>query len=228
MLFATNVYAKALHFASIKDLAEQEVGAIVLPEIYRRIGIEISITPYPAKRAQGLTANGKTDGEIMRIYSYGLETPSVVRIPTSYSTLDTTAYVQKNSGISIKNRDDLKKYRIVKVRGVKHTENITSGLKNVHNLESPEQMMTYLKAGRADVALTNSMNGRKALTKLQYMDEIIPAGPALNQEKLYNYLHIRHRFLVPKVDSVIKAMKASGELKRLNKDAIKTVLESVY
>lgn len=88
--------------------------------------------------------------------------------------------------------------------------------------------MVYLKAGRADVALTNSMNGLKALTRLQYEGEIIPAGPPLNQEELYHYLHRKNRYLVPQIDSIIKHMKKNGELNKMLENAKRTVLDSVY
>ncbi|TWX56179.1 hypothetical protein [Colwellia hornerae] len=35
------------NFASIELLIEQEVGRIVLPQIYKNIGIDITITPLP-------------------------------------------------------------------------------------------------------------------------------------------------------------------------------------
>ncbi len=69
-------------FVSIEKLVEQEVGRVIIPKIYSKLGIEITITPMPGKRAQQMANSGIKDGEIMRIYSYGNETPNTIRVRT--------------------------------------------------------------------------------------------------------------------------------------------------
>jgi hypothetical protein len=54
-------------------LIEQDVGRIIIPEIYNNLGMTVTIKPVPGKRAQQLATSGKKDGEIMRIFTYGLE-----------------------------------------------------------------------------------------------------------------------------------------------------------
>jgi hypothetical protein len=55
-------------------------GRIILPQIFEKIGIKITITPLPAKRAEAAATSGKKDGEIMRIFSNGETNPTVVRL----------------------------------------------------------------------------------------------------------------------------------------------------
>lgn len=53
------------NFASIELLIEQEVGRIVLPQIYKNIGIDITITPLPAKRAELLASIGRNNENLV-------------------------------------------------------------------------------------------------------------------------------------------------------------------
>ena len=227
ILIATNFcMAEEYHFVSIRGLIEQEVGRIIIPEIYRKLGMKVTIEPVPGKRAQQLATSGKKDGEIMRIFTYGIENPTIIRVPTSYYYLETMAFIKKNSGVVIKNKEDLRKYKVVKVRGVKHTNNITKGMSKskVQDINGSESMMRFLQKGRADVALTNTVDGNLVLKKLGYTN-IVPIDKPLAVSDLFNYIHQDHKDLVPKVDAMIKKMKANGEMKALIKKAEKQVIE---
>jgi len=210
------------HFASIEGLVEQEIGRIILPEIYKKLGIDITITAMPGKRAEKETTSGMVDGEVMRIWSYGEENPTTVRVPTPYYYLETTAFV-KNKDIAVATKADLAKHSLVKVRGVKHTNNITAGLEYVQDVETTCQMMRFLLAGRADIALTNTMDGIISLKKCG-ITAIVPSGKPLAVWKLYHYIHEDHKDLVHRVDDVIKEMIASGELQSLIKKAELSVM----
>lgn len=205
------------HFASIEGLVEQEIGRIILPEVYKKLGINIVITAMPGKRAEKEATSGVVDGEIMRIWSYGEENPSTIRVPTPYYYLETTAFV-KNKNIVVTVKADLAKYSLVKIRGVKHTNNITEGLEFVQDVETTCQMMRFLLAGRADIALTNTIDGTNTLKRCR-ITGVVPSGKPLAVWKLYHYLHVDHKDLVPRVDTVIKKMIASGEMAALIKKA---------
>lgn len=210
-------------FVSIKGLVEQEVGRIVLPQIYGKIGISIDITPLPGKRAHILTTTGKKDGEIMRIWTYGENNKTVARVPTPYYSLETMAFIRKDSGISILSKEDLAKYKIVKVRGVKHTDNITKGLTDVLDVDSTESMMKMLDKGRVQVALTNTTDGLIVIKKTG-LDTIVPVKKPLAVLDLYHYVHEKHGGILDRIDATIKEMKASGELEAIIEKAEKEVI----
>ena len=211
--FAVLSQAQTLHFSAIEYLAEQEVGRRVLPQIYQRIGREITISSVPANRAQLLATSGELDGEIMRIYSYGSENPSTLRVPTAYYQFATMAFVRKDSGIVSLTPEQLKNYRIVKVRGVKHTDNITRGLSNAVDFSSTQEIMNMVSLGRADIALTSVIDGSVILEKMA-MHELRMLDKPLAVLDLYHYLHQSHVDLIPPLDAAIKKLKASGELDR--------------
>lgn len=215
--------AKEYHFVAINNLIEQEVGTIVLPEIYKQLGINISITPLPGKRAQHQATSGMSDGEIMRIYSYGIENPTTIRVPTPYYQLETMAFIRKDSGIKITKKADLAQYDIAKVRGVKHTNNITQGLTNVTDVNSTEKVMKLVSEGLADVGLTNTVDGLMVLKNLK-LDNVISIKKPLATLDLFHYIHESQKALVPLVDQKLQALIRSGELARIIKKAEKEVI----
>ena len=79
-------------------------------------------------------------------------------------------------------------------------------------------MMKFLNIGRADIALTNTVDGLLVLKKLGYTN-IIPIDKPLAVLDLYHYIHEKNKHLVSKVDKVINQMKANGELQKVIKDA---------
>jgi len=222
LLFGAN---QKYSFVRIEKLAEQEVAEKILIQIYKNIGIDANIEALPGERAKMMATEGQKDGETLRIFSYGEKNPTMVRIPTPYSSLETTVFSKKSSAVVIKNKDDLKKYKIVIVRGVQHTKDITEGLENVQIADDAELMMKMLEGGRADIAITNTIAGLGVLKKLK-IDTIAPVI-TLETLELFHYVHQKNKDIVPKVDAEIKKMKASGELKKLRDKYEKEYLDNI-
>ncbi|WP_206483906.1 transporter substrate-binding domain-containing protein [Thalassotalea sp. G2M2-11] len=211
---AGHVQPLKLNFASIAKLGEQEVASIVLPQIYQQIQQPISITPLPANRAQHEANRGIKDGEILRIYSYGEETPNVIRVPTPYYYFTTAAFSRKNTSITINRPADLAHYRIGVVRGVKHTENATKKLSNVSLSNSTRELFHQLSIGNIDIALTSFQDGQFLIKQLGN-DKFKVVHPALVYESLFHYLNKKHEKLVTPINQVIKRLKATGELEKM-------------
>lgn len=217
--------ADTFHFASIEGLVEQEIGRLVLPAIYQRLGITITITPLPGKRAELEATTGISDGEIMRIYSYGEENPTVHRVPTPYYYLHTMAFTKAGSEVFISDREDLKKYSVVKVRGVKHTNNITQGLENVTDVSSTVEVMRLVEQGLADVGLTNTIDGLVTIAKMG-LQNIATLETPLATLELFHYIHEDHKGLVPVIDQKIRSLRDSGELFIMIEAAEKQIFET--
>ena len=60
LCFVNTCHSAEYRFVSIQNLVEQEIGRLVLPQVYRKLGITISITPLPGKRAQAQAVSGVT------------------------------------------------------------------------------------------------------------------------------------------------------------------------
>lgn len=216
-------FAENLKFASIKELIEQKIGAIILRQVYAGIGYNIEIKPFPAKRAQTAAKVGAVDGEIMRIYEYGVQTQNVVRVPTPYYQLETTAFVRKGTGVNISDKGDLANYSVAKVSGVKHTDLITEGLPDVSDVNSSRQLFAMLKRQRFDVVLTNTVDGLKVLKDAE-IEGVEAISPPLATLKLYHYIHKSKAHLVSIVNQELLRLQASGELANMKKGAEKEII----
>jgi polar amino acid transport system substrate-binding protein len=213
-----------IQLVSIKDLVEQRIGVAILKKIYSLAGISLNIIPMPGKRAQVEVSSGRKDGEVMRIFEYGKLLSQLIRIEPPYYQLETMAFKKKGSSIIIKTKEDLKKYRIVTVRGVKHTELATKGLKNVTTVKSTRQMMKFLAAGRADIALTNTIDGELYNEKDKTI-AIVKAGKPLGSFKLYHYLNKRHPKTAKKIQNQLLKLKRTGQLDEIIKSAEKSIFQ---
>ena len=80
------------------------------------MGIDIQVTGMPGNRAAIETTKGRVDGEIMRIWSYGIDNPDVIRVPTPYYFLETMAFYKEGSDVVVNSAEDLAKYSVLKVR----------------------------------------------------------------------------------------------------------------
>ena len=198
-------------FGAIKGLAEQEVAKVVIPQIYSNIGYEISVTSGPANSIENKLALGFLDGEILRIFDYGEGNENVVRVPTPYYQLETMPFIRTGSGVVVNSIEDLKKYRIGVVKGVKHTQKVTKGHPKVVVLAKTKQLLKLLAKGKIDVVLTNTIDGIINIENLK-LDNIEPSEKAIATEPLYHYLYKTNAYLIPKVDNSIKELKASGAL----------------
>lgn len=212
-------------FSAIEHLVEQEIGKIIIAEIYQELGLNIAIKSFSGNRAQHEANSGLKAGETMRIWSYGNENENLIRVPTPYYRIITTAFTSKNSAINITKASDLKHHKIVRVRGVKHTNNITKGLAQVSDSSSTERMFKLLQQGHVDVALTSYIDGMHVIRQLKLENEII-ASPPLAQLQLYHYLHKDHEALVSQVDDKINQLKNNGKLAEIIKVAEYKVLKA--
>ncbi len=211
-------------FASIENLAEQEIARIVLPKIYQTINKKISIIPLPANRAQYEANTGIKAGEALRIYTYGLENKEVIRVPTPYYHLFTSVFSLAKNKINISNKSDLKKYKIGKVIGVKHTNNITQGLTNVYNSKNTVHLFQQLLLGNIDVALTNQVDGELTIKQNNLLG-IKLINRSLAKLDLFHYIHKNHKNLVKPINETIKKLKANGELAKMFAQAEEIILK---
>ena len=211
-------------FASIEYLLEQEVAREVIPEIYQGLGMKVEILPLPANRAQYVAVSGQVDGEVMRIWRYGEDNPTMLRVPTPYYYVETMAFVRADSGIIIREPKDLQPYRVVRVRGVKHTNNVTADLSRVRDVDSTQMMLELLQNNQADVALTNHLDGL-IMMKRYHFDNITGMPTHLGHLALYHYLHPKHAKLLPVIDTEFKRLEDASELATIIKAAETRVIE---
>ncbi len=211
--------AASYNFVRIDGLAEQAVGETVLKELYRRAGLEVSVTAMPGRRALQEAASGAKDGETLRVYALGENKPSLIRLPTPLSSLQTVAFAQKGANVSVTSKEDLANYRNIVVKGVLHTEAITKGVNGVQEATDASSMFKMVKVGRVDLALTSAFDGQVWIERLGYGDALEMLTPALNDQPLYHYVHESKRAVLDVIAPIAKEMETSGELADIRSSA---------
>lgn len=197
-----------------EDQIQFKVFSEVLKELYIRLGYTIEVISMPPQRAAEESSKGRVDGEVARIFNFNANCPQLVRIPTPYSSVDTIAFVRKDSGITSVTAAELKNYRVARIRGVLNTNRLTAEVDQVFDFTSIETMMSFISMKRADIALVNRIGGMAALKAMNNHD-IIPLESPVAQVKIYHFLNKKFDYIVPQLDSLISSMKESGELEQL-------------
>lgn len=221
---AHQVSAENLRLGLAQGEAVQDVAAGLLTAIYARAGLTASIQPLPAARITFLVLRDELDGEVARIGPYFDRNPSLFKVEPAYYHLITTAFARMDRHIAITSTEDLKNYRVGVIRGVYHAAIATEGVPNVTVTDSVTQLFKMLEANRIDVAVDVRLNGLDVVSQLGLTD-IKPVGD-LARRDFYNVLIGSKAGLASRIQPVIKAMKASGELARLTAELEKKRLNS--
>jgi ABC-type amino acid transport substrate-binding protein len=166
----------------------------------------------PAERARTEVVAGRKDGSLLRIFSYGENNPSLIRVPTPYSTVETVAFALASKNISITTIDELGEHALVIVRGVQTTHDLTKNFSNVYEVTHLGQAIRFLRAGRADILITSDIAALAILKRLKITD-INPIFD-INSLPLYVYFNFKHKNVVSKIDTAIKEKIRTSELKK--------------
>ena len=215
-----------LRIARIENVPDQQVGAEILAVVYSKLGIQIQFVDGPAKRVLMESSEGHLDGEIQRVLDVQNEYPTLLAIQVPINYIEPIAF-SKRANFLVPGWDSLRPYRIGIVRGVGSSERGTAGMPQVEPTSNMEQLMLMLYADRTDVAVNDLFSGVLVLRKLGLQEIIHPLFPALQHIELYHFLNERHRALVPRVETVIRHMKSSGELANLRKKITDRMLADI-
>lgn len=189
--------------------------------------MDVTITPYPPLRALQYSTSGQKDGELCRIYAFGKANSMLLRVPTPYYSEKIVAVVKKGSQITIRNKEDLGKFRVAYIRGVKVSQNLTLEVKDVLVAGKTEQILKMLEIGRIDIGIVNEFDANLQLKKLDFSDKLVVISNPLVTEELYHYIHVKHKDLIARVDSKILEMKENGELKKLVESAESLIISNI-
>jgi ABC-type amino acid transport substrate-binding protein len=214
-----------LTFTQIVDTPDQAIGAVIVKAAYDKLGIPVNFSILPGKRALAESSEGRADGDVHRIWEVGDEYPTLLRVPTPINYIEPSVF-SKTHEFKVSDCAGLKGYWIGIVRGVKHSNLCTQGMKNVFVGDDLIGVMRMLDAGRVDLLITARVNGLLLAKELR-LDAVKPLSPPLSRLHVYHYLHERHQDLVPTIDTVFKAMLESGELEALREKAVQRLLHNV-
>lgn len=182
----------------------------VLKAAYGKLGIHVVAKQTPGARSLLLSSEGMLDGETHRIAALAPQYPALIRVEVPINKVEGMA-LSCGRAVDATDLDALRALRVGVKIGNRYAERLTEGWPRIVRLNDEEQLVEMLVEGRLDVVVgdrpwARSMAGEPGRECLRINE------PPLVVIPLYNYLHMRHRGLVPAITSVLDAMRASGEM----------------
>ncbi|MFA4970789.1 MAG: transporter substrate-binding domain-containing protein [Sulfuritalea sp.] len=187
---------------------------LLVPEIFRRVGIDAKAVGYAASERAMINANnGVDDGVAMRIKGLEANYPNLVRVDEKIIDNDFVAY-------SIRHRfdttgfDALKPYQVGYIIGWKVFEAPLRSAPAVTLVQDANQLFTLLEKERVDVVLFERWQGNWLIRERKLPAQLLL--PPLVTTEMYMYLHKKHAHLLGRVAEALRAAKADGSYRRIH------------
>jgi polar amino acid transport system substrate-binding protein len=204
--------AQPLVFSTIEGGAVSRIIMPILTSAYDQLGIEIEFKFYPASRGVLVANSGLYDGETFRGMDFIDEENNLLPVMVVVAEVDWWVY-SKHVQFKVDGYQSLAPYRVSSRRGILAADNILQFSRKKQMLNTFKQALQTLDAERVDLAIIPARVALKILKDTPM--NIYPLKPPIRVDKLYHFLHKKHKGLIPKITKVLKEMEKSGEIKRL-------------
>ncbi|MCK0164848.1 transporter substrate-binding domain-containing protein [Marinobacter sp. S6332] len=204
-----------LTFSTIEGDSILKVGSELVKEVYGSLGIPVTIEIMPGKRALQQASVGNVDGEVVRTVRVQELRPTLIRLSPHIIKGSGSVLVKKGRNIDVNGWPSISEYKVGVTRGIQYTEDGVKDFQHNHVVNTDFALIEILRLGRADLIVTTRFNGLYLLNKMNLQDEIDILSPPIETFRLYNYLHVKHKALVPIVEDHLVQMTVSGELSQL-------------
>ncbi|MBC3862111.1 transporter substrate-binding domain-containing protein [Undibacterium jejuense] len=187
----------------------------ILTQAFNTMHVNVSFVPLPGLRMQVMWREGKLDGNAVRALSTDLVNGVKVDFPVAYE--EAVVYTI-NKKFTPNGYDSLRPYRVGYIAGTAYFEERLKNTPERESAPSIESLFKKLEVGRSDIVVESRFSAC-VLKKLGIQDVVI-LEPALERRPIYTYLHVRHKDLIPELESTLKAMEDDGSIKKLQDEAI--------
>jgi hypothetical protein len=196
----------------------------ILQSAYSRLGIDFNVVELPGARATRLLGAGLLDGELFRGPNFSEILPTVVQVPVAIAQGELMVFTTRDD-ITINRWDDLSGYHGAALIRLKEVLPTVDGFE-LSFAKLPEDPFKLLVRGRVDLVISPRRIGDIEIAKLGRTD-IRALEPALRQDKLYHYVHMKHQHLVGQLTQILNDMVASGEIEAITKQADNAAIEHI-
>ncbi len=180
--------------------------------MFKRIGVEVTVTRVPSERSLINVNAGLDDGDLFRVAGMEREYPNLVLVPEKMLDNDFVVFT-KREDIEIRKWDDLKPYGVAFVIGWKPYELNVKGTRDLAKTSSIDLLLPMLENGRADLVLMDRWQGGWIAKQQQFKGRVLE--PPLLRIAEFMYLNKKHAALAPKAAKALADMKADGSYQKL-------------
>jgi len=212
LLMAQPVKAEeTLIFSGLKGSKLGLMVEEVLREAYRRIGIRMEIKWLPGVRALHVANDGEVDGAELRVASVSKKFTNLIMVPVPVYESDIVVFT-RNEAFPVKGWASLKPYRIGVPGGYTAILDNVRGF-NTWTVKYP-QLFRMLDTNRVDIGVVDRFNGLVTIKQLG-LKGIRILAPPLETIRFYNFLHKKHKDLVPRITASLQQMKDEGKIRQI-------------
>lgn len=186
---------------------------LLVPEVFRRIGVTAEAAQYSASERAMINANnGVDDGVAMRIKGLEKDYPNLIRIEEKVLDNEFVAYAT-NAQFATTSFDSLRNYHVAYIIGWKVFEPVLPAGNTVTLAKDSGQLFSLLEQERADVILFERWQGAYILRERGIKAHML--WPPLVSTEMFMYLHAKHAHLAEPAARALRAMKADGTYNRI-------------
>lgn len=215
IFMATSVCVRADKPMVFSIMSGGTVAQILIPILtsaYAELGLEVEFKYYPASRGVKLADAGMFDGETFRGMDFITAESNLLPVMVAIAEVEWWVY-SKNINFKVQGYKSLAPYHVSSRRGILAADNMLKHARKKQMLNTFEQTLLMLDAGRVDLAILPAEISLVLLKKMPL--DIYPLKPAIRVDNLYHFVHKKHEALIPKITRILKRMKKNGEMKSL-------------
>lgn len=201
------------------------LGAAVIAEAYKRLGIRTEFIQVPSKRSLTLANLGRADAEVGRVPSVLSDYKNLMMVDGAPIATVKGVALTISSDCVCKSWDDLKEYRVGIRRGEVFAEKGTAQM-NAVATSSYKQLFTMLENKRIDVAVGILTSAEIELLSNFKNSDIKVIGKEFINLPLYHMLNNKYAALAPKLTEVLLEMHQNGDIEKIHSKTIKDIVSN--
>lgn len=199
---------KIMRFSAIEGAPTSRIIMPILTQAYHQLGIKVEFKLYPASRGRLMSNSGIYDGETFRGMDVITEKNDLLPVMVVLTEVNWWVYA-KHIDFKVDGYKSLAPYSVSSRRGILAADSILLHARRKLLLNTFKQVLFTLEVGRVDLAVIPEKVALSIL-KDNPMD-IYPLKPSIRVDKLYHFLHKKHKGLIPKITAILKTMRKSGD-----------------
>jgi ABC-type amino acid transport substrate-binding protein len=195
------------------------VSVSILREAFKSKGIDFFAIHNPSLRSLRLSNSGIVDGELHRVSNFHNITKNkfknLIKIESKLLSVKMAAF--SLSDTQINSWKDLENKKVAYYRGRMNLNKLLAAnnlQNNITKVNSDMQAFGMLLLSRVDFVITDRAQGNHLISSNHKFSKIQMSG-ILNEEKIYAYIHKKHKKLAPAIADSIESLKASGEISKI-------------
>lgn len=216
-----------LVLVTAEDVEDSVHGAwlrMIYADACGRIGFDLALQSYPARRSTAMSDAGLVDGEINRVSSYGAKNPEMIRIDPPHFAMNFAAYGYAGQAVGAgwRGLTEFGRPRIEYRSGVVRCREMLDALKpasQVSVVNNATLGIRKLAQRRTDVYVDIDSVVARALLQPEFANTAVRQLAVVDTVDMHCYLHRSKRDLVGPLSAALTAVRKDGSIERYRRAA---------